>query len=75
MPDGFLKLNAASKIAEENNTELAKVAWLSAKYNGRVFGSLVIHFIRGLEAKRFLRKKCIYIGRESCYGGQGCPAQ
>ena len=45
MPDGSLKLNAASEIAEENNTKLAKVVWLSAKYNGRAFSSLVAYFM------------------------------
>ena len=65
MPDGSLKLNAASEIAEENNTELAKVAWLSAKYNGRAFSSLVAYFIRDSEATRFLRERYIYVGKES----------
>ena len=41
VPDGFLKPNAASEIVEENNTELAKVTWLSAKHNRKAFGSLV----------------------------------
>ena len=54
MPDGSLKPNAASEIAEENGTELAKVAWLSAKNNGRVYGSLVAYFTNGLESTRFL---------------------
>ena len=65
MPDGSLKPNAASEIAEENNTELAKVEWLSAKYNGRAFSSLVAYFTRDLEAISFLREKYIYIGKES----------
>ena len=49
MPDGSLKPNAASEIAEENNTEPAKVACLSAKHNGRAFGSLVAYFTRGVQ--------------------------
>ena len=64
MPDGSLKPNAASEIVEENNTELAKVAWLSAKHNRRAFSSLVAYFTRGLEATRFLRGKYIYVGKE-----------
>ena len=65
MPDGSLKLNAASEIAEENNTKLAKVAWLSAKHNERVFSSLVAYFTRGSKATRFLRERYIYVGKES----------
>ena len=65
MPDGSLKPNVASEIIEENNTEITKVAWLSAKHNGRAFGSLVAYFTRGSEATRFLRERYIYVGRES----------
>ena len=65
MLDGSLKPNAASEIAEENGTELAKVAWLSAKNNGRAYGSLVAYFTKGLESTRFLREGYIYVGRES----------
>ena len=54
MPDGSLKPNTASEIAEENGIELAKVAWLSTKNNGRVYGSLVAYFTKGSESTRFL---------------------
>ena len=64
MPDGSLKLNAASEIAEENGTELAKVAWLSTKNNGRAYGSLVAYFTKGSESTRFFREGYMYVGRE-----------
>ena len=64
MLDGSLKLNAASEIAEENNIKLAKVAWLSAKHNKRVFSSLVAYFIRDFKATCFLRERYIYVDKE-----------
>ena len=54
MPDSSLKLNAASKIAKENRTELAKVVWLSTKNNRRAYSSLVAYLTKGLESTRFL---------------------
>ena len=64
MPDGSLKPNVASEIAEENGTELAKVAWLSVKNNGRAYGSLVAYFTKGSESTRFLQEGYIYVGKE-----------
>ena len=64
MPDGSLKPKAASEITEENETELAKVAWLSTKNNGRAYGSLVAYFTKVLESTRFLQEGYIYVGRE-----------
>ena len=54
MPDGSLKLNAASEIAEENGAELAKMVWLSTKNNKRAYSSLVAYLIKGSESMRFL---------------------
>ena len=65
MPDGTLKANAALEIAAENQTELAKVAWLSKKQNGKAYGSLVAYFTKGSEAQRFLHEGYMYVGRES----------
>ena len=64
MPDNTLKLNAAAEIAAENRTELAKVAWLSTKQNGKAYGSLVAYFNKGPEAARFLQEEYMYVGRE-----------
>ena len=65
MPDGSLKPNIASEIAEENGTEIAKVAWLSTKSNERAYGSLIAYFTKGSESTRFLREGYMYVGRES----------
>ena len=49
MPDSTLKPNATAEIAVENGTELAKVAWLSAKQNSKAYRSLVACFTKGPE--------------------------
>ena len=61
----FLKSNIAVEITEENRTALAKVTWLSTKYNGRAYNSLVTYFTKGSESMRFLREGCMYIDKES----------
>ena len=49
MPDSTLKPNAAAEIVVDNRTELAKVAWLSAKQNSKAYGPLVAYFTKGPE--------------------------
>ena len=65
MPDGTLKVNAALEIAAENQTKLAKVAWLSKKQNSKAYRSLVAYFTKGSEAQRFLHEGYIHVGKES----------
>ena len=65
MPDGTLRANIALELAAENETELAKVAWLSKKQNGKAYKSLIAYFTKGSETQRFLHKGYMYVGRES----------
>ena len=63
--DRTLKINTVLEIAIKNKTKLAKIVQLSKKQNSKVYRSLIIYFIKGSEAQRFLYEGYIYIDRES----------
>jgi hypothetical protein len=49
----------------ENNTSIAKVAWLSAKGTGEAYGSVVVYVTKAMEAVKLLQEGYFYIGGES----------
>ena len=64
-PDGKLKDNVLEGLGEENNTKVAKVAWLSGRETKKAYGSMVVYFTKGADAVRFLKEGYFYVGGES----------
>ena len=64
-PDGTPK-EIKKSLSEENNTEIDKMGWLSAK-SGKAFGSMVVFLTQRSEAQRILQKGYLDVGGESAY--------
>ena len=47
--DSFLQTDIAEGLGEENNTNIAKVVWLSNKENNKAYGSMAVYFIKSGE--------------------------
>ena len=45
--DGTIRPEAAEALGMENNTRIAKIAWLSKKDTGKAYGSMVVYVIKG----------------------------
>ena len=58
---------AAEAFGQENETTVAKVAWLSRKDNGKAYGSMVVYLTKAAEARKFLEEGFFYAGGESGY--------
>ena len=65
--DGTFKEEIKEMLSNENDTEIARLGWLSAKQTGKAFGSMVVYLIKSSEAQRILQKGYFDIGGESAY--------
>ncbi|SPJ79156.1 uncharacterized protein FTOL_07547 [Fusarium torulosum] len=52
-------------LSRENNTEVAKIAWLSKRDVPKVYGSMVVYLKKRLEARRFIDEGFFVAGGES----------
>ena len=64
-PDGLLINDALLSLNENNNTDIAKIAWLSSRQSGKAYGSMAVFFKTSSEAARFLKEAFMYVGGES----------
>ena len=60
-----IRAGAAVAFSEENETTVAKIAWLSRKENAKAYGSMVVYLTKGTEARRFLADGFFHAGGES----------
>ena len=65
-PDGTLK-EIKEILSEENDTEIARLGWFSAKQIGKAFGSMVVYLTKNSEAQRILEKGYFDVSGESAY--------
>jgi DnaJ-class molecular chaperone len=54
-------------LGEENNAQIAKIAWLSRKDSGKAYGSMVVYLTKSSDAKRLLQDQFFHITGESAY--------
>ena len=66
-PNGVVREDALVALNDSNNTQLAKLSWLSSRHVRKAYGSMVIFFTKGSEAARFLRDGFFTVGGESAY--------
>jgi hypothetical protein len=63
--NGDIRVGAAAAFGEENETTVAKIAWLSRKENVKAYGSMVIYLTKGSDARRLLAEGFFHAGGES----------
>lgn len=68
-----LLADAARTIGKENNIEIAKVAWISNKTNGKRYGSIIVYTTSGEDAVRLLNGGYLHINGESGYTSPCAP--
>ncbi|EXA28731.1 hypothetical protein FOVG_19680 [Fusarium oxysporum f. sp. pisi HDV247] len=56
IPNGIneVRVEVAETLGREDDTELAKVAWLSRRDDLKMYGSMVVYFKKRSEAKEFI---------------------
>ncbi len=62
---GNIRAGATEAFGKENDTQVAKIAWLSNRDIPKAYGSMVVYLTRGPDARRFLQEGFFYAGGES----------
>lgn len=65
--DGKVLPGAAEVLGKENEVSIAKVAWLSRRDSGKVYGSMVVYVTKGSDATRLLQGQYFHVAGESAY--------
>ena len=60
-----IRIEAAETLGRENDTEVAKVAWLSRRDVPKAYGSMVVYLKKRSEARRFVGEGFFVAGGES----------
>ena len=58
-------LEIAETLGEENDVQIAKLAWLSKKDNPKPYGSMVVYVTKGSDARRLLQDQFFHVAGES----------
>jgi hypothetical protein len=65
--EGNIRTGAAEAFSQENETTVAKIAWLSRKDTAKAYGSMVVYVTKGSDARRLLNEGFFHAGGESGY--------
>lgn len=60
-----IRVGAAAAFSEENETTVAKIAWLSKKESAKAYGLMVVYLTKGMDARRLLADGFFHAGGES----------
>jgi Zinc knuckle len=58
---------AAEVLGKENDVNIAKIAWLSRRDEGKAYGSMVVYVTKGSDAARLLQDQYFHLAGESAY--------
>lgn len=58
---------AAEALGKENEVNIAKIAWLSRRDEGKAYGSMVVYVTKGSDAARLLQDQYFHLAGESAY--------
>jgi hypothetical protein len=58
-------LQIAETLGEENDVQIAKLAWLSKKDNPKPYRSIVVYVTKGSDARRLLQDQFFHVASES----------
>lgn len=64
---GSLISGVVEMLGKENDTKIAKVAWLSNKNLVKAYGSMVVYLTSSSNATRLLQRQYFHMGGESAY--------
>jgi hypothetical protein len=67
--NGEIRTGAVEAFSQENETTVAKIAWLSKKTIAKAYGSMVVYLTKGSDASRLLREGFFHVAGESGYTG------
>ncbi|KAH8586401.1 hypothetical protein B0O99DRAFT_695540 [Bisporella sp. PMI_857] len=59
---GNIRTGAIEALSEENDTQVAKIAWLSNRSVPKAYGSMVVYLTKVSDARRFLQEGFFYAG-------------
>jgi hypothetical protein len=65
--EGNILPRVTEVLGKENEVNIAKIAWLSRKNRGKVYGSIVVYITKGNKAARLLREQYFHVAGESVY--------
>jgi hypothetical protein len=60
-----IRAGAVEAFSEENETMIAKIAWLSKKDVPKAYRSMVVYLTKGIDARRLLVEGFFHAGGES----------
>jgi hypothetical protein len=63
--NGEIRAEAAAAFSEENETNVAKISWLSRKESEKAYGSMVVYLTKRIDARRLLADGFFHAGGES----------
>ena len=63
--NGEIRAGAAEAFGRENETSVAKMAWLSKKDTPRAYGSMVVYVTKASDARRLLMEGFFHVAGES----------
>ena len=64
---GNVRTGAADAFGMENETQVAKIAWLSNRDIAKAYGSMLVYLNKGSDARRLLQEGFFHAGGESGY--------
>jgi hypothetical protein len=67
--EGRVLPGATEALGQENEVQIAKLAWLSRRGTAKAYGSMVIYVTKAGDARRLLNDGFFYAGGESGYTG------
>jgi hypothetical protein len=67
--NGQIRAGAAEAFSQENETTVAKIAWLSSREMPKAYGSMVVYVTKGGDARRLLAEGFFHVAGESGYTG------
>lgn len=67
--EGKVLPGAAEALGQENEVQIAKLAWLSRRDTAKAYGSVVVYVTKAGDARRLLNDGFFYAGGESGYTG------
>ena len=64
---GKVLRGAVEVLGKENEVNIAKIAWLSRRDEGKAYGSMVVYVTKGSDAARLLQDQYFHLAGESAY--------
>jgi hypothetical protein len=65
--EGRVLPGATEALGQENEVQIAKMAWLSRRDTAKAYGSMVVYVTKASDARRLLNEGFFYAGGESGY--------